>query len=67
MRASAVRKVTPGITDSCRVRVHIVLGVWSLAVGSSHPGRAGAAKGAGVHRLKGIISWVQYVARQYGC
>jgi len=67
VRAGAVRKVTPGITDLCRARVPIDLGVWGLAVGFSHPGCAEATKGAGVHRLKGIISWVQYVVRQYGC
>ena len=67
VRAGAVRKATPGITDLCRASVPIDLGVWGLAVGSPHPGCAEAAKGAGVHRLKGIVSWVQYVARQYGC
>jgi hypothetical protein len=33
-------------------------------VGSSYPGRAQAAKGAGVHRLKGIMSWVYDAVRQ---
>ena len=49
-----------------RVRVHIDLAVWYIAVGLGHPGRAGAAKGWVVHPLKTHMSWVQYVARQYG-
>jgi hypothetical protein len=32
-----------------------------IDVGSSYPGRAEAAKGGGVHPLKGIVSWVQNV------
>ena len=43
-----------------------------IDVGSSYPGRAEkllqkylyAAKGGGVHPLKGIVSWVHNVARQ---
>lgn len=34
------------------------------AVGFPPPGRAAAAKGTGVHWLKGDISWVQYVVIQ---
>ena len=71
------RKVTPGITELSRLRVHCCLRVRSQAheqidgaacyidVGSSYPGRAEAAKGAGVHRLKGIVSWVQNAVRQF--
>ena len=35
--------------------------VWYIAVGSSYPGCAQAAKGVGVHALKGIVSWVKNV------
>ena len=35
--------------------------VCCIVVGSSYPGCAQAAKGAGVHRLKGLVSWVQNV------
>ena len=34
-------------------------------VGSSCPGGAEAAKGGGVHPLKGIVSWVQNAVRQF--
>ena len=47
-------------------RVHIDPAVWYIAVGLGHPGRVGAAKGWVVHPLKSHMSWVQYVARQYG-
>ena len=59
------RKGTLRITGLSRPIVHIDGAVWYLAVGSSYPGCAQAAKGAGVHALKGIVSWVKYVARQY--
>jgi len=59
------RKGTPRITGSSRQIVHIDGAVWYLAVGSSYPGCAEAAKGAGVHALKGIVSWVKNVARQF--
>ena len=36
--------------------------VWYIAIGSSHPGGAGAAKGWVVHPLKTHVSWVQNVA-----
>ena len=55
------RKVTPRITGSSRPKVHIDGAVWYIAVGSSYPGCAEAAKGAGVHVLKGIVSWVKNV------
>jgi len=35
-------------------------------VGSSHPGGGEASKGWAVRPLKWYVSWVQYVARQYG-
>ena len=59
------RKVTPGITELSRLRVHIDGAVCYIDVGSSYPGCAEAAKGAGVHRLKGIVSWVKNVVRQF--
>ena len=36
-----------------------------IDVGFSYPGCAEASKGAGVHRLKGIMSWVQNAVRQF--
>ena|GEM_PF-6807699 len=36
-----------------------------IDVGFSYPSCAEAAKGAGVHRLKGIMSWVQNAVRQF--
>ena len=50
------RKVTPGITELSRLRVHIDAAVCYIAVGSSYPGRAEAAKGGGVHPLKGMLA-----------
>ena len=46
--------------------VYIDPAVWYIAVGLSHPGGAGAAKGWVVHPLKTYMSWVQNVARQFG-
>ena len=66
MRPQAVRQATPGVTGSSRARVHIDPAVWYIAVGLGHPGGAGAANGWVVHPLKTYMSWVQYVARQYG-
>jgi hypothetical protein len=60
-----VRKGTLRITGSSRPIVHIDGAVWYIAVGSSYPGRAQAAKGVGVHALKGIVSWVKNVVRQF--
>ena len=40
-------------------------GACYIDVGSSYPGRAEAAKGGGVHPLKGIVSWVQNAVRQF--
>ncbi len=60
----ADRKGTSRITGLSPPIVHIDGAVWYIAVGSSYPGRAQAAKGAGVHILKGIVSWVKIVVRQ---
>lgn len=65
MGARDDRKVTPGITELSRPRAHIDGAACYIDVGSSYPGCAEAAKGGGVHPLKGIVSWVQYAARQY--
>jgi len=59
------RKVTLRITGLSHPKVHIDGAVWYIAVGSSYPDRAEAVKGAGVHVLKGIVSWVKNVARQF--
>jgi hypothetical protein len=58
MNIGNFRKVTPGIMESWRVRAHIDPARCSIAVGFPSPGRAVAAKGTGVHWLKGDISWV---------
>ena len=60
------RKATPGIMESWRARAPIDPAHCFIAVGSPSPGRAVATKGTGVHWLKGDVSWVQYVVRQYG-
>ena len=65
IEAVSDRKVTPRITGSSRPIVHIDGAVWYIAVGSPYPARAEACKGAGVHVLKGIVSWVKNVARQF--
>ena len=59
------RKGTSRITGLSPLIVHIDGAVWYIAVGSSYPGGAEAAKGVGVHALKGIVSWVKNVARQF--
>ena len=59
------KKVTPGITELSRPRAHIDGAACYIAVGSSYPGCAEAAKGGGVHPLKGIVSWVQNAVRQF--
>ena len=59
-------KVTPGVTGWSGANVHSDPPVCCSAVGSPHPGRAAAAKGRPVRPLKGIVSWVQSVARQLG-
>ena len=55
------RKDTLRTTGLSHPIVHIDGAVWYIAVGSSYPGRAQAAKGVGVHALKGIVSWVKNV------
>ena len=52
------RKVTPGITELSRPRVHIDGAACYIDVGSTYPGSAEASKGAGVHRLKGSGNYV---------
>ena len=59
------RKVTPRVISLSPPIVRIDGAVWYFAVGSSYPGCAEASKGAGVHVLKGIVSWVKNVARQF--
>ena len=61
------RKGTLRITEWSHPIVHIDGAVCYFAVGSPYPGCAQATKGVGVHALKGIVSWVKYVARQYVC
>ena len=65
IEAVSDRKVTPRIISSSHPIVHIDGAVWYFAVGSPYPGCAEAAKGVGVHALKGIVSWVKNVARQF--
>ncbi len=50
--------------ESWRLRVHIDGADCYIDVGSSYPGCAEAAKGEGVHLLKGIVSWVHNAVRQ---
>ena len=64
MGAGYDRKVTPGVTELSRPRVHIDGAVCYIDVGSSYPGCAEATKGEGVHLLKGIVSWVHNAVRQ---
>ena len=59
------RKGTLRITGLSPPIVHIDGAVWYIAVGFSYPGCAQASKGAGVHVLKGIVSWVKNVVRQF--
>jgi hypothetical protein len=59
------RKVTPRIIGLSPPIVRIDGEVWYTAVGFPYPSCAEAAKGVGVHALKGIISWVKNVARQF--
>ena len=67
MAAGGDRKATPGIMGPWPLKVHIDEARWCVVVGSPFPGRAQAAKGTGVHWLKGDVSWVQNVVRQFGC
>ena len=59
------KKVTPGITELSRLRAQIDGAACYIDVGSSYPGCAAAAKGGGVHPLKGFVSWVQNAVRQF--
>ena len=58
MGVNNVRKITLGIIELSRARVHIDLVACYFAVGSPYPGGAAAAKGGVVRPLKGIVSWV---------
>ncbi|KXA90514.1 hypothetical protein AKJ62_00655 [candidate division MSBL1 archaeon SCGC-AAA259D14] len=58
VRARDDRKATPGITELSPPRARIDGEACDLDVGSSHPGRAAAAKGRVVRPLKRIVSWV---------
>ncbi len=64
MGAGDDRKVTPGVIELSRPRVRIDGAASYVAVGSPYPGCAAAAKGEGVHLLKGIVSWVHIAVRQ---
>lgn len=65
IEAVSDRKVTPRIISWSLPIVRIDGAVWYFAVGSPYPARAAAGKGVGVHALKGIVSWVKNVARQF--
>jgi len=76
MDACDIRKATLGIMVSWRARAPSLFpsGIdgkidparCSVAVGSTSPGCAAAAKGGGVHPLKGYVSWVQNGVSQFG-
>lgn len=66
MVVSDMRKATSGIMVSWRARVLIDPVRCGVAVGWSSPGCAAATNGAGVHRLKGHLSWVQNGVSQFG-
>ena len=65
MGAGDDRKATLGVMELSRPRVHIDGAACYIDVGSTYPGCAEASNGAGVHRLKGIVSWVQNAVRQF--
>ena len=65
MGARDDRKAISGITELSRLRAQIDGAACYFVVGSSHPGRAEASKGEGVHLLKGFVSWVKNVVRQF--
>ena len=65
MGARNDRKAISGITELSRLRAHIDGAACYFDVGSSYPGRAEASKGGGVHSLKGFVSWVKNVVRQF--
>ena len=66
MAASGIRKATPGIMGPWPLKAHIDEARWCVVVGSPFPGCAQAAKGTGVHWLKGDVSWVQNGVSQFG-
>ena len=66
MGVGGIRKATSGIMESWLPRVHIDEAHCFSVVGSTPPGCAQASKGTGVHWLKGDVSWVQNVVRQFG-
>ena len=65
MGARYDRKAISGITGSSRQRAQIDGAVCYSVVGSPYPGCAEATKGGGVHPLKGFVSWVENVVRQF--
>ena len=65
IEAVSDRKGTLRIISWSLPIVRIDGAVWYFAVGSPYPARAEACKGVGVHTLKGIVSWVKNVARQF--
>ena len=65
MGARDDRKAISGITELSRLRAQIDGAACYFDVGSSYPGRAEAPKGGGVHPLKGFVSWVKNVVRQF--
>ena len=65
-RKDQLIKATPGITGLSGPRVHIDDQVRHLDVGSSYPGAGEGPKGLAVRQLKGYVSWVQNVVRQFG-
>ena len=65
IEAVSDRKVTPRIIRWSLPIVRIDGAVCYFAVGSPYPACAEACKGVGVHALKGIVSWVKNVARQF--
>jgi hypothetical protein len=65
IEAVSDRKVTPREIGLSPPIVRIDGEVWCFAVGSPYPGSAQATKGVGVHALKGIVSWVKNVVRQF--
>ena len=66
MGIGGIRKATSGIMESWLPRVHIDEAHCFSVVGSTPPGCAQAPKGTGAHWLKGDVSWVQNVVRQFG-
>ncbi len=66
MGAWSDSELTLGVTEWSWVRVHIDPTDCDLAVVSTHPGCAQAAKGGGVNSLKRFVSWVKNGASQFG-